>query len=106
MSSNLGKGPLAKKYRTKTTTTGLFLQNINTHRYIYTSYTHTHTTNRVSVRKKIIINVLSEGVEDQFLRKNIAAAGPSHLVSLDVNKFYQLVLRLTTRKLPDDLAQM
>ena len=88
MSSNLGKGPLAKKYRTKTTTTGLFLQNINTHRYIYT-YTHSHTTNRVSVRKKIIINVLSEG-EDQFLRKNIA--GPSHLVLLDINaRHYDLL---------------
>ena len=80
MSSNLGKEPLAKKYRTKTTTTGLFFAEYkHTHIDISTLLTHITNSNRVSVRKKIIINVLSEGVvEDQFSERTIS--GLNHLL--------------------------
>ena len=57
------------------------MQNINTHTHIDISTLLTHTTNsnRVSVRKKIIINVLSEGVvEDQFSERTIS--GLNHLL--------------------------
>ena len=82
MSSNLGKEPLAKKYRTKTTTTGLFFAEYK-HTHIDISTLLTHTTN--SVRKKIIINVLSEGVvEDQFLERTIS--GLNHLLRSDLKQ--------------------
>ena len=82
MSSNLGKEPLAKKYRTKTTTTGLFFAEYK-HTHIDISTLLTHTTN--SVRKKIIINVLSEGVvEDQFLERTIS--GVNQLLRSDVKQ--------------------